>query len=344
VGLLDWFFSKEVDTMSTSESNPAPESSTSAPRPSVPIFRRRSLWLGVLAALVLVVGCFFAGSWLRFALRDHDRPDAYVLFRLAKAQPRGQAVEEDFDTFRKTQAALLKTSTLLGQALRQPEVAELEVVKRHRDPIAWLANSLQVDFRLSPEIMRVGLSGGKPEELATLLNVLARVYVQEMSLKTRNQDLARLESLQRIQQDFKYQLRSKRDDLARLSAEVSHRSLTSIDQSLLQQEFSDCQRELRKVQLARAAAEARGGKDKEGTKGELAALHAQETLLEKEKEKLRQQIHSGHDDADLEILRSEIAQGEEKLKQVTTEIQNLEIEQRIPRVELLEGAVIQPVR
>jgi hypothetical protein len=304
----------------------------------------RAQWLlgGALAAVVLIIGSVLA-SWLRAAPQEQARPDAYILFRLTRASSRGQPAEEDFDAFRQTQAALLKTNLVLSAALRRSDVAALGVVKQQKDPMTWLENSLEVDFRLSPEIMRVSLSGGKPEELATLLNGIASAYREQVINPEWNKKQLRRHELESLQNSVEQRRLSRLQEIRSLAIALGGPQ-NSLERELVLQELIDCQRELRRARLARAAAEARGGKDKDSSQWDLAAFNAQVNLLTKEMADLLDKIKPlGTGSIDLENLRSEVAREDEAIKQVVKEIQALEIELRTPpRMDVLEDAVIKP--
>src|SRR5690348_10341405 len=66
--------------------------------------------------------------------------------------------------------ALARSRRVLEMALRDQEVGRLSVVRGQTDPAAWLARSLEVDYDLAPDLMRLRLNGGKPDELVRVLN------------------------------------------------------------------------------------------------------------------------------------------------------------------------------
>jgi uncharacterized protein involved in exopolysaccharide biosynthesis len=115
--------------------------------------------------------------------------------------------ETDFNLFKNNQAALLTGPVLLSQALNREEVRGLDTVRNRVNPVAWLEQALKVDFLLGPGIMRVSLSGDRPEELATILNAVVDTYVAEMAAKENAKRGALLAALKRNQEDEEQKLR-----------------------------------------------------------------------------------------------------------------------------------------
>jgi capsular exopolysaccharide synthesis family protein len=119
--------------------------------------------------------------------------------------------ETDFTLFKQNQVATITSAPVLTAALNKDEVKNLHLVRDQVNPISWLEKALKVDFLVSPEIMRVGLSGTEPDELAPLVNAVVDAYIQDIENKEkakRSVLLAALKSNQ-VQEETKLRDRQK---------------------------------------------------------------------------------------------------------------------------------------
>jgi hypothetical protein len=104
----------------------------------------------------------------------------------------------DLEHHQQQQVSLLKSRPRLSAFLRDPLVADLPVVTEQPDPVGWLEANLQADFRLAPEVLRIALSGDKPDELALLLNELREKYLREIARREAKPHIQRLIALEAL--------------------------------------------------------------------------------------------------------------------------------------------------
>lgn len=178
----------------------------------------RQRW--VLAALVgvplmLAVG---AAAWALVPLRY----TAYALVRVAPVEPellpdhmRASVGTERY--FENTQVALIKSRPIVLAALRRPGVGELPSVRVQPDPATWLEQKLSVGFIDKTDILRVGLDGDNPAELATLVNAVVEAYMAEAVNAQRNQRLGVLEDLEKVHDESEKNIRNHRTALKALT-------------------------------------------------------------------------------------------------------------------------------
>jgi hypothetical protein len=131
---------------------------------------RRTLLLSVAAVAIVLVGGFFA--WYQL------NRGAFVYAVLDVRLDNGDEGNRDF--IRQKRVTQIKSWQVLGHALHQPQVAELETVRRQDDPLEWLQSNLHVD--LGPTLTMVDLSirGSNASELVTVLDAVVDAYVKEM--------------------------------------------------------------------------------------------------------------------------------------------------------------------
>jgi hypothetical protein len=344
-----------------------PATSTTAPdTPVVPSRGKRSRpfhWL-VFACLAIVGGWFLVRGFLAAETREfgsEPAPRVFALLHIARDEPRllrdsareTKSSDSEFKEFQQQQAVLAKRRSILEEALKRPDVAELKVVKEQKDPVDWLQKNLHVDFP-SPGILRIGMSTGKPEESATLVNAVTDAYLQQIVDGGRAKQIAQLNQLDRIYRERLEAQRSARQehhDIAR-SLDITEKS--SLLQQRALQEFDYQKRELGRVKLDLIAAEVRlaaqRANKQTGNEGKAAAsklqediavLSAQEKHIRAEVEKLGKQCAGiGMRSIQLEVKQDEIAQAEKTLKQVAAERDRLEVELKgtAPRITVLERA------
>jgi capsular exopolysaccharide synthesis family protein len=127
-----------------------------------------------------------------------------VLFTTAEGGP-------DFATYQRTQLTMLKSRLVLHAALKDPQVAALDVVQKQSYPEAWFEKRVEADFSMGPEILRIAINGESPQELATLVNALAAAYVHESASLAQTHRLERLKQLKEYQTEFNAKLQAKKE-------------------------------------------------------------------------------------------------------------------------------------
>jgi capsular exopolysaccharide synthesis family protein len=284
-----------------------------------------------LSTLALAGG----GAWVTVP----EQHTAQTLLRVEATQPKllfgSSEGINNFLNYQRAQAALVKSRLVLNAALRQPQVAELALVRAQDNPVEWLEKHLQADYKLAPEILRISLSGQRPEELTTLVNAVRSAYLQEIVDKERNENQARLERLKKLQADYDQGLRDKRRSFRELAQAVgAQHSQTLAHQHQLvverlaaaQKDLTLVQSDLRKSQLDLAAQEARE-KASEGTvvaESALDELLRKDPLIERQMKDLAEQemrlaanrlvATRGDDDPAVRLLREKVEAAQRNLE------------------------------
>jgi len=278
----------------------------------------------------------------------------------------GAAIETDrsrFDIYRNTQAQLLQSRFVLRTALRNPKVAKLPSIQRHKaagDVESWLSQQLHVDFPGDAEIMRVVFSGNNPKEAATLANAIVDAYFAEIVNGEQERKRRRFDELERICEEKEQQMRNKREEFKGLTAAAggSDPEMLSMRQRLILEEIA-----LYRGESARAAVELRRCNEDlavqkaglEDAKGDarvpilkeikrleviIKVIAEQQSLTIKKIEKLSQEVRSfGASSVDMDMVRAQIKNMDRVLSNFVNEREKLFVEIRTPpRVTLLERA------
>jgi hypothetical protein len=298
------------------------------------------VWVG-LVALTVVIACLLFFRW-------HETPSvkAYTLLQLAPEAPRLLPDRQEkhaldpvaMDIFARTQVALAKSRLVLDATLRKPEVAALQIVQAQKDPVAWLEETIQVDFKVPPTILRIGLSTNtnKPEELLVIVDALRDAYLAEVVEKenaSRQKDLGRLEMMYYKHEE---RLRTMKEKVRNLEGAIGM-SRKQLEKALVQELF-DCRQELRRARLAKLA-------PTEHTEKEKAALEAREKFLLEEMRDLEKTLSGPNSisvsSIPMQMLGLEIETQEQVARRLLMEIGTLKVEMAAPnRVLAVQPAVI----
>jgi capsular exopolysaccharide synthesis family protein len=188
----------------------------------------------------------------------------------------------DFLNYQRAQVALIRTRFVLTRALRDPEVAQLPVLQKHPDPVAWLGGEIRADYSIAPEIFRIAMTGESAEELKKLVIAVREAYVKEIADKEHYSRFARLDQLKKLYDRYDTNLQERRKKLRQLAETLGSRDSQNLQLrqqfalsqlNSLQGELLDLRSQIRKAQLELA-----DRRDKE--KAALVAKISEATLEE----------------------------------------------------------------
>ncbi|MDW8221874.1 MAG: AAA family ATPase [Gemmatales bacterium] len=184
------------------------------------VFRAvRKRWL---IALVGACALTVSAIWIVRYLMPPDKFTARALlqFDLAPSglaeSPSQQYYLANLTTLHKTHTALIRSRTVLQSALSRAEVQQLEILKRRWDPVAYIESQLTADFSISPEIMRVTLTGQDADSLQTILRAIVQTYLVEVAHKEHAQVRAELERTRDLIARYEEKIKAKQTRLREL--------------------------------------------------------------------------------------------------------------------------------
>lgn len=167
-------------------------------------------------------------------------------------------VQSDYGSYQRTQLAMLESRLVLSAALKQASVAKLPILTKMSDPIEWLESQLHVDFAPGSEILRISMTGEKPEIPMLLVNAVTQAYMDEIVDVEMKQSRQRYDLLKSTWNRYQESLREKRKQLKRLTelaGSDDKTTLASIHQHELdrlgraEDELSRIQSELRSLRV-----------------------------------------------------------------------------------------------
>jgi hypothetical protein len=294
------------------------------------------------------------------------RPRALV--QIARQPPKvlSAPVEnaEEYGRSLKTQVALIKSQLVLESALRSNEVRQLPAITSRPDPRAWLQQNLEVTILPDTEVLQVAMaagSGASATDQVALINAVVQAYLEESIDTNTKRRMERYDMLKNIKEEYGKVLMEHRKRLRKLSETVGRdEPLKNLERESLPRLYHDLRAQRVKLRLERAEAETILARRKKVERAPLDVIHkeiaqledrlavliSQEKGLDEELERMT--LHLRRDNSslvsntlDLAALKDEIAQVENKARQVASEVETLSIELRAPsRVRLIERAVV----
>lgn len=198
--------------------------------------RRRWLVASVVAVPLAAIAMFTVWSMqstkyvATATMRLKPNPNV-LMFKTQDGDQNG-----NFDSFKKTQKQMLQMPLVLSAALRNEEIASLEVVRVQKDPLEWLTTELIITFPDLSEIMSVSLTGGLDDELDKVVNAVVDAYFDEVVYHDRVKKLKRYETLTEKLTKHQQQLSNARKKLRALTDHAGSgdkQSLSIIQKSML---------------------------------------------------------------------------------------------------------------
>lgn len=104
-----------------------------------------------------------------------------------------------FGIYVKTQAQLIKSDFVLNAALNDGRyrIAELPTLKEQKDPIKYLDEKLIIGYSEGNELVRIGLEGDRPDDIAKIVNAVKDAYFREVVEKELKQKKHQLDEVEK---------------------------------------------------------------------------------------------------------------------------------------------------
>jgi succinoglycan biosynthesis transport protein ExoP len=147
-----------------------------------------------LAAWKLIPSKFTTYAMIRVSVED---PKVYL-----QENPLGRG---DFVTYLKTQADMIRSWQVLNGAIRDPGIAETQILREQIDPIKFLEEELKIELKEGSEIVKLLLSGEDAKAITNIVNSILDAYNREVLQEELNKKKDRLklldDSIQTMQTD-----------------------------------------------------------------------------------------------------------------------------------------------
>ncbi len=257
---------------------------------SAPAVRRYPRTKGPLLALLFVLALV---AVVAFWLVQRKSVVATALFHVDTVtpsilgnQPAQSGRGDDFEIFKKTQIALLKSKFVLTSALINPAVAALPVFAGRSDPVDWLQEHLEVGFPGNSEILEIKLRGTKSQaqDLVQIVDAVAAAYKKEVLGNDKSRHLAERDMLERSLQNLNAEIKRKYEDYLDIAKSMGRPDGDSggIQQQLNLKRLDRIDDELTQLERDQLKIETGGeAKDSKFIKQRIEQLHKRQAELEK---------------------------------------------------------------
>jgi polysaccharide biosynthesis transport protein len=228
---------------------PIPKSLSSSPdaRSLFKALRRR--WFMALAVGLVFAAAAGVGTWY---FMPPSKYTARTLIRIPAVTWVGKADATTGQGDQRTHVALIKSRLVLGSALKQPGVADLSIVAEQGDierQIEWFEKEIQADFAIAPEVLRISMSGDRPNQLVRLVNEVRDAYRREVLDKERNEAQLRLDWLGKQRLSYESRIRLSKDAQRDLEQKTGKDAAArNMKQGFTQQQLNWTERELIQTQ------------------------------------------------------------------------------------------------
>jgi ABC-type Fe2+-enterobactin transport system substrate-binding protein len=129
----------------------------------------------------------------------------------------------------KDPAGLIRSQPVLSATLRAHEVRDLALIRSKSDPLAYLEREITADFALSPEIMRISMTGQDAHALETIVNAVVRCYLEEFIDKEHKQLLNELSRTEELTSRYAQRISEKQARLRQLEEKLTSGNSHSLD-------------------------------------------------------------------------------------------------------------------
>jgi len=242
------------DDTSPDESESAQPSPAPVVNAAAPVCKPRCVWMCGVVTGVLCIALGLAVGWLGRSYwspsvaeetgEDAETPaaphSATAVLQLSAAGP------ADFDACQRTSRQLLLSRAVLAAALANPRVADLEIVRRQDDPVAWLRGAIEVTFSNGAGLMEIRLWGERPEPLVELLSAVVETHVKHSISLEEDRRNRRLEHIDAMVQSTQDKLQAKQAALDELAEKLGTDGgdPDGLARQLVLLEFAECRKEL----------------------------------------------------------------------------------------------------
>jgi succinoglycan biosynthesis transport protein ExoP len=126
----------------------------------------------------------------------------------------------EYQVFRRTQAALIRSNFVLNVALRRPGIAQLSYFQGEADPVRYLERKLSVSYPQDSEVLQIKLRGRNREEITAIVNAVKDAYFEEIVNRDRDERLRRRDLLDRQYRQNREDLRKKLEAFNNLAKQL----------------------------------------------------------------------------------------------------------------------------
>jgi hypothetical protein len=246
----------------------------------------------------------------------------------------------EFEIFKKSQMAAMKSYFVLQSALRKRGIASLSILAPHEEPVDWLIANVRVGYPEDGEYLAVELEGTEEqsEDLQLLVDAIAKAYSDEVVFNHRQMELGNRDLMVSSLEKLNQEIRRKSEELSDIARETNQAGslADSAMQEVLLRRLDRVEIEIMRLEDEQMRKSAGDETNQEFYEKRLAQLRDRQSELE-------ETIVRGQS-ADLVARQKEVRQLQQLADEMRDKVERLEIDANAPRrITQVQEAVVTPV-
>lgn len=149
---------------------------------------------------------------------------AFTQIRIASERPDLLNVNSDgrneFNTYLRSQASIIRTRWILNKALNREEVKRLNLDQRYPDPVAWLEQHLMVDFQKDNEVVKITVSSEDASAAKACVLAVTNAYRDEQVFKENQKNREQVSELESLYNSSSDELRKTQNRLEQVNKDL----------------------------------------------------------------------------------------------------------------------------
>lgn len=125
----------------------------------------------------------------------------------------------DYRQYVGTQALTISGPAIVDKLLARPDIRELQSLKAHSNPGAYIMRNIEAGQIPSSELMEINMVGEYPEDMVAIVNGLIETYLQDVEDKEREWHRRIVSSLKSEQGELEAKLKFKNQQLQQVAVE-----------------------------------------------------------------------------------------------------------------------------
>jgi polysaccharide biosynthesis transport protein len=134
----------------------------------------------------------------------------------------------EYEAYRKTQAARIRSPGVLGNALEKEGVATLPILRNEAEPRRFLEDEIMVVTPADSELLQIKMRGKDPQQLVKIVNAVKDSYIENVVAVESRDDQNKLRLYQGRLSELKNDIDRKRDELVGLQKQTNSADLEAV--------------------------------------------------------------------------------------------------------------------
>ncbi|HTQ40899.1 MAG TPA: Wzz/FepE/Etk N-terminal domain-containing protein, partial [Pirellulales bacterium] len=134
----------------------------------------------------------------------------------------------EYEAYRQTQAARIRSPMVLQEALNKEGVASLPLLRAEKDQHRFLEDEITVVTPRDSELLQIKMRGKDPQQLVKIVNAVKDSYLDNVVEVENRENVGKLTLLQNTLNELQNDISNKRDQLQKLQEKTKSPDLDSV--------------------------------------------------------------------------------------------------------------------